>query len=117
MTFYERYAELCKEKGLNPCGPKTETLIGVNRTTVNKWNMNGTTPKGETICLIADYFQVSTDYLLGRTENREGISNGDTVSANGKNLLALFDQLSTSDQQDILDYCAFKVHKSLEEKK
>ena len=37
---------------------------------VTNWN-KGAVPKGETLNKIADYFNVSTDYLLGKTEKRK----------------------------------------------
>lgn len=57
-------------------------LIEINKITKNKllidlklsknsfvdWSNRGTIPNGETLIKIADYFNVSTDYLLGRTD-------------------------------------------------
>ena len=37
---------------------------------VTNWN-KGAVPKGETLNKLADYFNVSTDYLLGKTEKRQ----------------------------------------------
>lgn len=39
--------------------------IGFNRASVTVWKNNGTAPKQELLVKIADFFQVSTDYLLG----------------------------------------------------
>lgn len=69
MTFYERYARVCAEKGLDPCAQKTAEMIGVARATISIWNTKNTAPKGETVLAIADALHVSTDYLLGRTDD------------------------------------------------
>ena len=42
--------------------------FGVSRQGVGKWVNGETTPDVETIVNIAEYFRVSTDYLLGKTE-------------------------------------------------
>lgn len=43
--------------------------IGVSSGNVSDWKSGRSKPKIEAICKIADYFGVSTDYLLGRTDN------------------------------------------------
>lgn len=42
--------------------------IGVSSGNVGDWKSGRSTPKLDAICKIADYFHVSTDYLLGRTD-------------------------------------------------
>ena len=41
--------------------------IGVRRQTVSNYREGQSSPDWETLCKIADFFNVSTDYLLGRT--------------------------------------------------
>lgn len=67
MTFYERYYELCKEIDKTPTGVGVE--LSIDRSTVNYWK-NNHTPKQKTLSKIADYFDVSVDYLLSKTEIR-----------------------------------------------
>ena len=43
--------------------------VGVGKTTISNYETDYSTPDIETIGLIADFFNVSTDFLLGRTEN------------------------------------------------
>lgn len=63
--FFERYAELCKEKGETPNSVAKE--IGASSGSVTAWK-NGAEPRNKTLGKIADYFKVSTDYLLGKEE-------------------------------------------------
>lgn len=65
MNFYEKFNELCREIKKTPTGVGIE--LGINRSTVSYWKY-GHTPKEKTIKKIADYFDVSTDYLLGNTD-------------------------------------------------
>ena len=42
--------------------------IGLSTAIATKWK-NGSIPKGDILVKIADYFDCSVDYLLGRTDN------------------------------------------------
>lgn len=59
--FYDVYAELCKQRNVSES--KVAETIGLNRSAVVKWK-KGATPAGPTIQKLADYFGVTTDYLL-----------------------------------------------------
>lgn len=64
--FWERLNILCTE---NKCKPNTITKnIGLSTATATKWK-RGEIPNGKTLIMIADYFDCSVDYLLGRTDN------------------------------------------------
>ena len=62
-VFFERYAALCKERGETP--NSVAKIIGASSGSVTAWK-NGTAPRNATLAKIADYFGVSTDYLLGK---------------------------------------------------
>lgn len=42
--------------------------LGLSNSITTKWK-NGAIPNGEILLKIADYFNVSIDYLMGRTDN------------------------------------------------
>jgi transcriptional regulator with XRE-family HTH domain len=66
--FWERLYDLCIKNG---CRPNTIAKnIGLSTATATKWK-NGAIPNGEALIKIADYLNVSVDYLLGRTDNPE----------------------------------------------
>ena len=69
MTFYERYARIAEQHDLDPCSQKAADLFGLTKATISSWNVKSTTPKGETVAIMADKLGVSTDYLLGRTDD------------------------------------------------
>ncbi len=60
--FYDLFCDLCKQKNVSPTRASLE--IGLSKSTATKWKNTGATPNGETLSKIADYFGVSTDYLL-----------------------------------------------------
>ena len=45
-------------------------ILGVTRTAVSKWEAGENGPNSEILVKLADYFNVSTDYLLGLTETK-----------------------------------------------
>ena len=64
--FYDVYCELCSKNGLTPSGAAAK--IGFNRASVTVWKNSGKPPKMELLLKIADYFNVTTDYLLKISE-------------------------------------------------
>lgn len=44
-------------------------LFNINRTTYGKWEKGLHTPDADTIIKLANFFDVSTDYILGKTNN------------------------------------------------
>ena len=44
--------------------------MGVTKQCVSNWENDNVVPSVEMLCKIADFFDVSTDYLLGRSEKR-----------------------------------------------
>lgn len=57
--------ELCKKQGISI--NTLEERVGFSRNSLYSWR--NSSPKPEKLNVIADYFNVSTDYLLGRTDN------------------------------------------------
>ncbi|WP_087064239.1 helix-turn-helix domain-containing protein [Intestinibacillus massiliensis] len=67
--FYDKFAELCSKKGVTPTRAALE--IGLSKSTPTSWKNRGLTPQGDTLSKIADYFGVSTDYLLGNEQKEK----------------------------------------------
>ena len=63
--FFNRFRALCDQRNISVYRACTE--IGLNRSAVAKWK-NGGKPNGSTAAKLADYFGVTTDYLLGQSE-------------------------------------------------
>ena len=60
--FYDIYCALCEKNGLTPSGAASK--IGFNRASVTVWKNTGKAPKQDLLLKIADFFGVTTDYLL-----------------------------------------------------
>ena len=72
---FEKIKELADKKGISI--NRLEEQLGFSRNTI--YNMKTKKPNAERVATIADYFNVSTDYLLGRTDNPK-IASDDTAS-------------------------------------
>ena len=62
FVFYDLFCQLCEKKGVSVTRATVE--MGLSRTIGSKWKRTGATPNGETLNRIAEYFGVTTDYLL-----------------------------------------------------
>ncbi len=67
MTLKERVKELANNKGLSL--PALESALGFGNGTILKWDKS--TPNADKLTKVADYFNVSIDYLLGREEKQD----------------------------------------------
>ena len=62
--FAENLKKLRKEKGLSQ--EEMAAKLNVVGRTYGSWERNDREPDFSTLCKIADFFNVSTDYILGR---------------------------------------------------
>lgn len=69
MSFEERLAELRREKGLTQ--KELGELFQVGERTVRYYEGGGRKPDFDGLIALADYFKVSIDYLVGRTDKRD----------------------------------------------
>ena len=67
-TFSERMRELRKEKGISL--EKLANILGTTKATLSRYENNMRIPKIEFVQQLANYFDVSVDYLLGKTNIR-----------------------------------------------
>lgn len=73
FSTFERIKELTKKQGKSL--GQVEEDLNYGRNTLYK--IKTSTPNAERVSEIANYFQVSTDYLLGRTDNPKIASSDD----------------------------------------
>lgn len=67
--FSEKLKKLRKEKRVTQI--ELAKILSVDCSTVTKWETGKSNPDLNKIQKIADFFDVSIDYLLGRDENKE----------------------------------------------
>lgn len=101
--FYERLVALCAEKNTNPTA--LCDAIGLAQSAATRWKQ-GSVPRDTTLRKIADYFGVSTDYLLG-TEHEFLQSfakekDPPKISESEEQLLALFREVPETDREMVV---------------
>lgn len=72
MQFAEILSELIEQHGVT-----IYTLyrdIGLDQSMVRRWLQEGRMPSAENLIKLADYFGVSIDYLVGRSDDRGSVS-------------------------------------------
>ena len=69
MSFGSRIIQLRDEQEMSR--RELSKKLGIAYQTLSKYETDSRFPDRETLMIIADSFEVSVDYLLGRTEQRE----------------------------------------------
>lgn len=101
MQFVERVAMLAKEKGVT----EKQVLLdcNLNKNLFGLWR-RGSNPNKATQKILADYFGVSVEYLMGETDDRaQKKSPGQVTEAEGakKAILDLIDGMSDDQLQKL----------------
>ena len=69
MIFSQRLRQLREEKKLKQS--VMAELMGMKTRNYQRWEYGEIDAPGSSLIFLGDYFHVSADYLLGRTDNRE----------------------------------------------
>lgn len=69
-TFHKRLVDLIQEKNVRISDITNNPNITFTRNSIHIWLKRKNLPSVEYVFQLADYFQVSPDYLLGRTDYR-----------------------------------------------
>ena len=88
--FWEKFVSLCAEKGISPNGACAE--LGLSNATATKWK-NGAIPRNTTLKKVADYFGVSTSYLLGTTDEPSEVLSAQVISNLAAGMQQVVDEL------------------------
>ena len=118
MSIIERITQIMDTKNLNQSD--LCKMLGIKDSTFSTWKTRGTDPPAKYILLICEYLGVSVDYLLGRTENQNGVTQvntGDVGNHSNMNnsskteldemsreLLNKFKELSFDDKLEVFNY-------------
>ena len=66
LVLNENIKRLRLSRGLNQV--EFAKIMGVSKQCVSNWENDNVMPSIEMLCRIADFFNVTTDYILGRNE-------------------------------------------------
>ena len=105
MTTYEIIANLCEKHGIAVTALEKE--LGFGRGYIGKLRTKGTSPTAKKLQQIADYFNVSVEYLInGEEKDRKYYLNDETAQVaqeifENKELRALFDVQRDMEPEDL----------------
>lgn len=74
--FSERLRDLRNEKGISQ--KELAAALFVSQQTVAKWETDRSTPNPDMVSQIAQYFDVSSDYLIGMSDSKSNAINTPT---------------------------------------
>lgn len=100
--FWETFLELCNKKSTKP-NPVAKEL-GISSGAVTSWK-NGKVPHHSTLIKIADYFEVTVDYLL--TGEQKEKAPQETPEGLDAEIIKVFSSLSAEKKQQALSYLSF----------
>ena len=101
MADFARVLRLLRNEK-NMSQSELSDALGISKSSVNMYERGERQPNFETLELIADFFNVDIDYLLGRTDKTTRIPLPHTIAAH---LNA--DDLTEAELHDVVDYIAF----------
>ncbi len=105
MNLRDRIRELAKQKGMSL--PVLEAALGFGNGTIVKWDR--ASPNTDKLLKVADFFHVSTDYLLGREgTNAVGIEWEEHLSREVKELIEIYTHLSKEEQYNLMFIARYK---------
>lgn len=106
MIFWKRFYDLCRSNDTfpNPLGAK----LGIPSSTIAGWK-KGSYPNAKYLDVISDYFDVSTDYLLGKTNTKQTAHNKDeqSVPERLKPIYENISEMSDTELRQAEDYVRF----------
>lgn len=107
MTFGERLKQLRGKRTQE----EVATGIGISRPRYSHFENNRNEPDLDLIQKIADYYKVTTDYLLGRSEDTRLTQEQDDIASEmAKKLEILINQLEGVDQNKALEQLEMFVY-------
>lgn len=97
MSFSKRLKFLRKESDLYQ--KELAEKIGVSRTTITQYENGAREPNYETLKKLANFFEVSIDYLLGNTNQRRSAVKREAAFFEDQELLEIYENLK--DRKDL----------------
>lgn len=91
--FFDRLKQLCDNRNISIY--KAATEVGLNRAAANKWK-GGSIPNGQTVSRLADFFGVTTDYLIGEEKEKAPALNERDRRDIAKNLEQMLSDLESN---------------------
>lgn len=105
MTLYERTTKLSKQRGYSL--KNLAIKAGLAENSIYDWKKS--TPKADNLQKVADVLNVSTDYLLGRTDEMNLAQSNNELSGFDEEIMMAFDgkPIPDEDKEKLLEFARF----------
>ena len=100
--FTERFDELLKET--NTTKSRVAASTGIPLETICNWFNRGSQPTADKLVKIADFFEVSVDYLLGRTSDIGIVEINCELTEEQEELLKIFNKMSPQQRYTLIGF-------------
>lgn len=97
--FFEKYSALCSKVGKSP--NKVAKELSISSGSVTEWK-KGRVPQNATVSKIAKYFDVSVDYLFGRTDEKVPVPS-EAQDGEKKNLIRIIGRDGSYEERYLTD--------------
>lgn len=102
MKTPEILKELREFEGLSQ--QKLADLTGISQSAIARWELGQAEPTASGLRKLSDFFKVSVDELLGRTNDASYFDDADSVDIIKTEIQELYDNLTPAQQQNLLNY-------------
>ncbi|MBS5886271.1 MAG: helix-turn-helix transcriptional regulator [Clostridium sp.] len=104
ITLSDRLKELRKSNNLTQ--EELGKILGVGKTTISMYENGNSTPNDEIKMIIADYFNVTLDYLLGKSDikNYDKVKKEPTIALHSDHE---YDELPDEAKKEIENFIEF----------
>ncbi|MGM0125739.1 hypothetical protein IGI37_003139 [Enterococcus sp. AZ194] len=119
MSVFERIKQLSEQRGKSVSQVALD--LGFSENLFYQWKKSS--PKSDRLEKVADYFHVSTDYLLGRTDDPTsiaedfGIDKDSFISHFRLNTANMNVEDTEELEEELKDYMDFLIQKAIDKKK
>lgn len=112
MTFFEKINQLIKDKNLT--FREVERDCGFANASIRRWETQS--PRFESVIKIANYLQVSVEYLAYDNSEKTNSCDNIPLSQNETDLIAMYRLLDNQNQETIFDFTTMLYEKKIGEK-
>ena len=98
--FYKKLRDLCEERNMTV--NELVRILDLSSGSPTAWK-SGSAPRQSTVIKLADYFGVTTDYLLGKEEQKKSALSEADLTEDELRILSAFREMSPERQKALAD--------------
>ena len=86
-------------------------FLGVDRSTYNKYETGDSEPTFDTICRLADFFDVSVEYLMGRSPIKKAPTSEEVnaLTPKQREIIDMMERMTSQQQDELLRQAQYQL--------